>query len=194
MTPAFARNGLTALLYGVTVGSWLVSELTRVLRRRPTGARHDRGTFWLVDLGIGAAWGLTALATSRLPGAAIGDGEVSFALGVVVAWSGLGLRWWAFRALGTYFTVRVTIVPGQSVVTSGPYRVLRHPSYTGLMLILFGIGLMWGNWVGLAAMVVLPLSVLVLRIRVEERALNAELGAAYQEFAATRKRMIPFVW
>jgi protein-S-isoprenylcysteine O-methyltransferase Ste14 len=76
----------------------------------------------------------------------------------------------------------------------GPYRLLRHPGYAGIALILIGISLLYGTWIGLAAMTTVPTGGLVNRIRVEERALNTELAPKYIAYAARRKRMIPYVW
>jgi protein-S-isoprenylcysteine O-methyltransferase Ste14 len=82
----------------------------------------------------------------------------------------------------------------QSVITSGPYRALRHPSYAGILLLLTGVGIMLGNWLSLAALILLPLIGFMNRIRVEEAALSGTLGEAYTSYARGRKRMIPFLW
>jgi protein-S-isoprenylcysteine O-methyltransferase Ste14 len=82
----------------------------------------------------------------------------------------------------------------QVVVARGPYRFLRHPSYSGLLLALFGCGVMLGNWVGATAALAVLLAAVLHRIRLEERALLAGLGDAYREFAESRARLVPFVW
>jgi protein-S-isoprenylcysteine O-methyltransferase Ste14 len=127
-------------------------------------------------------------------GATVGGGGWSFALGATLGWLGLLLRWSSFVSLGRYFTVVLRADQDQPIVRRGPYRFLRHPSYTGLLLALTGVGLMLGNWVGAGGAVGLVLIALVHRIRVEERALIATLGDRYREFAASRARLIPHVW
>ncbi len=82
----------------------------------------------------------------------------------------------------------------QTVVDRGPYRVLRHPSYTGLLLALIGVGLMLGNWLGSLVSLTLMVVALQYRIRIEERALLAALGDGYRSFATSRARLVPFVW
>ena len=72
--------------------------------------------------------------------------------------------------------------------------MLRHPSYTGLLLAFAGGGLMVGNWVSTAAAVGVVFGALVYRLRIEERALGAALGDRYRQFAASRARLIPYVW
>ena len=99
-----------------------------------------------------------------------------------------------FLSLGKYFTVVVRTSEDQPVVDRGPYRVLRHPSYTGLLLAFTGAGLMVGNWLSLVSTVVLVLIALLHRLLIEEHALAAALGDRYREFAASRARLIPYVW
>jgi protein-S-isoprenylcysteine O-methyltransferase Ste14 len=94
---------------------------------------------------------------------------------------------------GRYFTFAIVVSPDQPVVTNGPYHVVRHPSYTGGLLIYIGIGLMSGNWVGLAAMTLLPLAVIIWRIHIEENALLTTLDDRYRSYASHSKRLVPLI-
>ena len=109
-------------------------------------------------------------------------------------WSGIGIRQWAIAVLGRFFTVDVRVQPGQTVVDWGPYRWVRHPSYSGMIITFVGMGLALGNWVSLAVLVVVPTAGLIVRIRVEERTLLGSLGEPYRRFAAARPRLFPFLW
>jgi protein-S-isoprenylcysteine O-methyltransferase Ste14 len=109
-------------------------------------------------------------------------------------WLGLALRVWAIAALGRRFRTTVQVDPGQEVVSRGPYRWVRHPSYTGLLLIVAGFGAALGNWLSLAACVVLPLPAIVRRIKVEEAELDRVLGQAYRAYQSNRARLIPGLW
>jgi protein-S-isoprenylcysteine O-methyltransferase Ste14 len=133
------------------------------------------------------------LAQTLAPDAVLGGGGV-FVMGTVIGWLGLLLRWWSFAILGTYFTTVVKTSADQAVVERGPYRVLRHPSYTGLLAAFVGCGLMLGNWVGTAASFLLILVGLIYRLRREEHAMVDTLGDAYLDFAQDRARLVPFVW
>ncbi len=137
---------------------------------------------------------LLPIGRALAPAAVIGGGVWVFALGAAIAWFGLLLRWWSFVSLGKYFTVVLETSNDQPIVDRGPYRVLRHPSYTGLLLAFAGFGLMLGNWVSAVGAVGLILIGLIYRIRVEERALSAAFGDRYREFAASRARLIPYIW
>lgn len=193
MDPYFAHNPVTFTIALATVIAWVVLERVQDLRHRGGGRRQDRGSYLLLVACILAA-GFIGLLSTAVPALRILGESIPFILGVVLAWGGIILRAAAFRALGRYFTFHVETRPDQPVISTGPYRLLRHPGYTGLWLTLIGLGLICGTWIALAATVLLPAIGLTVRIRVEERALEAELGEAYVDFAATRKRLIPFVW
>jgi protein-S-isoprenylcysteine O-methyltransferase Ste14 len=108
--------------------------------------------------------------------------------------AGLVLRGWSFKALGQYFTHTVMVSSDQPVIATGPYRVLRHPSYTGIVLASIGAGLASANWAGLAGGLVPTLAFLLWRIHVEENALATTLGERYRVYAAQHKRLVPLVW
>jgi protein-S-isoprenylcysteine O-methyltransferase Ste14 len=96
--------------------------------------------------------------------------------------------------LGRFFTIDVRVHPGQTVVDRGPYRWVRHPAYSGLVLTFIGFGFALGNWAALAVLAVVPTLGLVVRIRTEERALQEGLGEPYRRFAATRPHLFPGLW
>ena len=105
--------------------------------------------------------------------------------------AGIALRGWSFKALGEYFTRTAMVSPDQPVVTAGPYRLLRHPSYAGVLLACTGIGLASANWVGLAGLALLPLALILWRIHIEENALLTTLGDRYRAYAGHHKRLVP---
>ena len=182
----------TALLV-ITLALWALLELRQALNRRAGATNTDRGSLMVVRLAAIAGAGLAALAT-RVEATSYAYSPVVMGIALVVVWAGVGLRLWAFRALGRYFTFQVMTSADQPVVTTGPYRVLRHPSYTGILLILLGIGLTYRNWLSLAALTIVPLFGFINRIHVEEAALASALGDRYVSFARGRKRLVPFVW
>ena len=159
------------------------------------GARLERGSLLVV---VGAIYGGVAggfLLAGKVPAAAIGEGRWPlFVVGMVLMCAGIAIRQWAVALLGDLFTVDVRVRPGQAVVERGPYRWVRHPSYTGLILTCVGIGLALGNWAALIVLAVLPVAGLVVRIRFEERALLDGLGEPYRRFAASRPHLFPGLW
>ena len=117
-----------------------------------------------------------------------------FVLGVIVMWGGIAIRQWAITLLGRFFTVDVRVQTDQVVVDRGPYRWVRHPSYSGLIITFVGMGLALGNWMSLVVLAVVPTVGLVIRIHVEERILSENLGDPYRRFTAGRRRLFPGLW
>ena len=107
---------------------------------------------------------------------------------------GVTIRLVAVATLKKQFTLKVSIVEKHEIVDTGIYRMIRHPAYLGHLASLFGIGLVLGNWVGLTALMVLPLAGILYRIHVEERALLSYFGSAYQAYARRTKRLLPGIW
>lgn len=190
-------NAARTVLF-VSIGAMSAGELVRALGQARRGRRGAEPVSMRAEAIFRAMFvgGILLLPIGRAlaPAAVIGGGVWVFALGVAIAWLGLLLRWWSFMSLGAYFTVVVKTSHDQPVIDHGPYRVLRHPSYTGLLLAFAGIGVMLGNWVSAVAAVGVLLIAVIYRLRIEERALSAALGDRYRKFAASRARLIPYVW
>ncbi len=156
---------------------------------------QDRGTrAWTTVVGLGSLFVAAGLAAVLPWGRISGAAWPMRAAGSALALLGIALREWAIWTLGRLFTQTVMIRAGHHVVTSGPYRVLRHPAYAGTLLTFAGLILALGNWLSLALVIVGFFAAHVPRIRVEERALEASLGEPYLELERTRKRLIPGVW
>jgi protein-S-isoprenylcysteine O-methyltransferase Ste14 len=182
--------------FGVTVVVWVVGERVLSFRDLRSGAwksRQDAGSVIAVAAGIvvgfGAGLVLASCDALSLPGPV-----VWLVAGLIVAWVGMLLRLWAVLTLGRFFTTTVVVRPGQTVVSSGPYGFVRHPSYLGLLILLLGFGLTLGDLAAAVVMVVLPTVGLLWRIRVEEVALRAGLGDSYLEYCKGRARLIPGIW
>ncbi|WP_147341230.1 methyltransferase family protein [Actinomadura logoneensis] len=176
---------------------WVAGEIglrIREARKAGTVRVSEHGTLWtFVLFGVGGA----------VVGIEVGDlvpvvewhlGTGVFLAATAIMLAGLAVRFWAIATLGRFFRSSVHVQEGHRVVSGGPYRYVRHPSYTGLMLIFVGIALSFGNIVALAIFLVGVSVAMLIRIRVEERVLSEELGDAYREFARTRARLIPHVW
>ena len=182
------------IVFLVSLGAFSTGELVQAFRSRRGATRVDVRAETLFRMMFIAGILMFPLGRAVAPSAVIGGGVFLFTLGVVLGWLGLLLRWWSFVSLGKYFTVVVMTSEDQPVVDRGPYRILRHPSYTGLILAFAGAGLMVGNWLSAAGAVVLVLTAMIHRLRIEERALTAALGTRYREFLAGRARLIPYIW
>jgi protein-S-isoprenylcysteine O-methyltransferase Ste14 len=197
MEPLPYTDPAAKLVFDVLVFAFVGLELRTRIRTRVAGdvAPVERASLAVIAATAGGGVVLALLAAAQLQSAAIHSARWPvFVLGALAMVAGIVLRQWAIAVLGRSFTVDVRVRPEQAVVESGPYRHLAHPSYTGILLSLVGIGLMLGNWASLAAMAIVPTLGLLYRIRVEERALLAGLGEPYRRFLAARRRLIPGVW
>ena len=117
-----------------------------------------------------------------------------FGIGIALVIGGVIFRWYAVHLLGRYFSVRLGVQPGQTVMTKGPYRWIRHPSYTGSLITMLGFGFAFTNWLCLVSV---PLIVFIgysYRVNIEERMLVNALGDSYREYMNHTKRFIPFVY
>jgi protein-S-isoprenylcysteine O-methyltransferase Ste14 len=155
------------------------------------GLREDRGNRWVI-----VAFALIGLLDAYLPAYADRkefwtiDGDAIRWFGVVLFAAGGALRIWPVFVLGHRFSGLVAIQPEHTLVTSGIYGVIRHPSYLGLLVNSLGWGLAFRSGVGvlLAALLVLPL---LARIRAEERLLRTQFGDAYGAYCARTSRLVP---
>lgn len=195
MRPYFETNHVAGVLLLIVTMGWGMMELAKASSTREGATRIGGGGRRIAIVPVmAAAIAMLYLAPRFVPEAAIRPAAVAFAAGILVLVSGLVLRGWSILTLGDYFTGIVMVSADQPVITAGPYRVLRHPSYTGFLLACVGFGLAAANWVSVAAMVLLPLAVFFWRIHAEEAALLTTLGDRYRAYAAQHKRLVPYVW
>ena len=176
---------------------WLLSEFVLIVlthRSSRGGLRRDRGSrvlLWCVS-GAGVAAGT---AVRAVPATSIGISE-PWLLGIslLLLVGGLVIRWTAILTLGSFFNTSVAIRQDHRVVRAGLFRLVRHPSYSGLFLLFLGMALSFGNWLSLAAIVVPFLAALLYRIRVEESSLAEALGQDYVEYCKATKRLLPGIF
>jgi protein-S-isoprenylcysteine O-methyltransferase len=174
--------------------AWALSEVALVAVSRRTRCEAlpcDRGSrilLWCV-IGAGVAAGSAFQAVSRarirMPEAWWLGASLLLVLG------GFVIRWTAILTLGRFFSTSVAIQPGHRLVRTGLYHRVRHPSYSGLLLIVLGMGLSFGNWISLAAVAIPFLAALLYRIRVEESSLEQALGQDYADYCRSTKRLLP---
>ena len=130
---------------------------------------------------------LNRLARSRLP-------RPVAAAGVGAMAAGLGLRYWAVRTLGGSYSRTLRTSPGQRVVESGPYAVIRHPGYAASLLVWIGFGLAQGSRLSALGIGLAMGAAYGYRIRAEEAMLGAALGEPYRRYSERTARLIPGVF
>lgn len=150
-------------------------------------AQEDNGTYVIYALARLASVIITvAFASSATPPWwLILCGALLLAVGMV-------LRTVAIRTLGAQYSNRVRWTDRDTVISTGPYRVIRHPSYTGMLLGHLGLAAGIGSLPGLAVVILLLLPAIIRRIKVEESVLSR--SAEWSVFAASRSRLVPWLW
>jgi protein-S-isoprenylcysteine O-methyltransferase len=181
------------VIFWVLLAIYWVSESIVVRRMRASGPDKvdDRGSLRALALVFPLAW-WSAIALSWVSAASFRSVAVFYA-GLACMATGQLLRSWSIAVLGRLFTVNVAVREGHRLIESGPYRILRHPSYTAILLLHLGIGLCIGNALSLFALMVPITLVLINRIRVEEDVMVSGL-ASYRDYIKRTFRLIPGVY
>jgi len=184
-------------LFEVSYVAWIAMEMWILSRdrRRFTGRVADRGSFFGFFICYWAGIGLAFFAFFRHPEWRMTVLQPGLSwVGILMIWAGMAFRLWAVLTLGAFFRTSVVVQDGHQLVTAGPYRWLRHPAYTGAIITTTGLGLAFGNWGSLAALMLFPSLAIAFRIHVEERALTEQFGEAYRDFRKRRAAVLPVVW
>ena len=188
---------LPALLITISI-VWIVFEILLVVRDRIQGkgkAGSDRGTLYYNIIAI--VLGLTIASILKGNSKFFFPSHWSntiFWFGLSIILLGFGLRIWAVATLGASFRTTVETSKDQPVVRSGPYTLVRHPSYSGLILMCIGYGIALQNWLSLAFALIVPLIALLYRIQVEEAVLVSSLGSDYKKYQSETKKIVPWIW
>jgi len=193
----FSGGPAYAIIFWTTYVLWLVLETIGSRTKRSTDPTNssDRGSFQLIMILLWLAVGLDFALSFLLPQATIlWHRAAVFFVGIGLMLAGLAFRFYAMSLLGRFFTYQVAVHPGQTVIEAGPYRYIRHPSYTGALITLVGLGLALGNWAGLLILLTCMGAAYAYRISVEEAALLAALGDPYQQYVRRTRRLLPFLF
>ncbi len=176
---------------------WTVLAFATAVYRRPGApSKYDRSQIaWRTVLGILGFAVILVLGPweyTHLSGPIPRDGWVAWT-GIALFAVGIAINTWAMATLRAMFTVRLGVQKGHRLVTSGPYRLVRHPAYFGFVLALPGMGLALGS-VALLALTVAILAWIVSRIRVEEAMLVEQFGEEYRAYQRRTKRLVPMLY
>jgi protein-S-isoprenylcysteine O-methyltransferase Ste14 len=181
-----------ANLYGIIVLAALLSDeiVPRLMGGKGFSIKQsrDRGSFFLIYL-------------STLMGLAVGIYFRFHNIGVAPFWvqalallliiAGALIREWAIVLLGRFFSRTVNIEPGQRLVTGGPYHWVRHPAYTGMVIMHTGFILGLGTWLGALFVFIIMLLPTLYRIAVEEQAMLETFGEEYRAYMHRTWRLFP---
>jgi protein-S-isoprenylcysteine O-methyltransferase Ste14 len=193
----FSAGPLFACIFWGAFAMWVLPEIvaSRVKRSDSSSTVRDRGSLNLIVVlwwtGIALNFALSLL----LPQATMQGRRIPlFFAGIILMLLGVAFRWYCVAVLGKYFTFEVATQRDQILIEVGPYRYIRHPSYSGALLTLTGFGLALGNWAGLGAFLFCMGVAYAYRIPVEEMALVSALGEVYTQYQKRTWRLVPFLF
>jgi protein-S-isoprenylcysteine O-methyltransferase Ste14 len=192
--------GALRLLLMATWAAWIWLELvvvvgpTLVDRLRGRGESRDSASAGVLVVCVAIAfWSAVRLARSPF-GALPGPPAAAMGAGIALMWLGLTLQVWAVQHLGGPLRAVVVVRRDQRLVTTGPYRHVRHPLHTGALLAAAGFGLALGHWTSLLALVLGWVAGLAYRAHVEDAALREAFGPDYEKYRARTRRLIPLLY
>ncbi|MDA8414091.1 MAG: isoprenylcysteine carboxylmethyltransferase family protein [Desulfobacteraceae bacterium] len=172
------------------------TEIALLISKRAKGEQDivtDARSLQVIWRTIGIGIGLTLLFRALLPHPVFTRTLFEYVAGLLVL-GGMALRWISIFYLGREFTVQVAIIEGHRLTTNGPYRLIRHPSYAGLLLIFLGLAIHSNHPVGIIALTLPVFWAISNRIRIEERAMESYFGVEYAEYRKRTNKLIPHVY
>jgi protein-S-isoprenylcysteine O-methyltransferase Ste14 len=184
MTAAAHWTGLAALI------AWLALEL--VVRSRSAHARdmsadgRDAGSTLVL---VGAY--VAAIVLPAIVPAGVTLPAVVLWIAVLLAWTGVGLRAWGMRTLGASYTRTLRTDDSLPLITAGPYRLLRHPGYTGSLATWAGYAFSRGALIPALVVTALLVAAYAWRITAEERMLAGRFGPEWKHYSARTWRLLP---
>jgi len=183
--------------YNYIVIAFGASELCLfIFKRSKTGLKEnnaDKRSLLYLWITIPTCLTLAGFISGYRLGPAI-TGDAVTKIGLALAIIGFAIRWTAIFALGKFFTVDVEISDQHKLKTQGIYKIVRHPSYLGLILIIAALGLCMQNLVSLAIVVIPIFIAMNYRITVEEKALTDAFGTQYTAYSKKTSKIFPGIY
>jgi protein-S-isoprenylcysteine O-methyltransferase len=178
-------------------GLYFMSEWALIIFKRAksgAGASKDRGSFGVLFIVIWISVAIAYEIEFTVPQTGWRPLPWVGALGVAVLLAGGAIRWYSIIFLGRFFTVNVAIAADHQLIDTGPYRRVRHPSYTGALLTFLGLAICMQNWASLLVLMTGTTAAFLYRMRVEEAALTVAFGERYRQYMQRTARLLPGVY
>jgi protein-S-isoprenylcysteine O-methyltransferase len=175
---------------------WGAAELGLAIKTHSeSGARSkDQGSLFSIWIVCGVSVWLGIWLGRHLHSWEFPARHAAYLIGYALFVVGVVFRWASIIHLGRFFTPNVTILNRHRLIETGPYRLIRHPTYTGALVAAFGVTLTMGNLASLLVICVPIAAVVLWRIRIEEAALLEAFGDQYRSYMSRTKRLIPLMY
>jgi protein-S-isoprenylcysteine O-methyltransferase Ste14 len=187
--------GLDATVSAILIGSFaafmLVAQVARARGRQRRGPSVRRAS-GIAQTAPYYFWVPYAVIWLR-PGPSIEPSEQLTWLGLALGVGGVAFSVWAIVAIGRHYDLELEVHADHEVVRTGPYRLVRHPIYTGLLAHLIGACVATGNLLLVAGTLFVVLPIFYIRARTEEQLLREQLGPAYEAYAREVGMLVPLL-
>jgi protein-S-isoprenylcysteine O-methyltransferase Ste14 len=175
---------------------WFISEIILIILLRSgqyDKKGQDKGSLGIVWITVAIAIisGVFCSINFNFP---IGRMLIIPYTGLILIIIGMIFRFIAVWSLGRLFTVDVTIRENHAIKKDGLYKIIRHPSYSGMLLSFIGFGISLNNWISIFIITILVTIGLLYRIKIEEKLLIDQFGSEYKEYMKSTYRLIPFIY
>jgi protein-S-isoprenylcysteine O-methyltransferase Ste14 len=186
------------ILFWIAFYLWIGSEFaiairTKKKRKNISATKRDKGSYWLIIFGVWLG-SFFSFQFHFLHWGWMGSGKILSYLGIFLMIFGVFFRLLAIRTLGRHFNLAVEVDKEQTIVQTGPYKYIRHPSYTGAFFTLIGLGIALNSWVAILLLFLMFWIMYGYRIRIEEQALLEHFQTEYERYQKRTWRILPFIW
>ena len=188
---------LFRLLWALIAVIWIFSEIALYRRQHHTSfniienVTSPEKQLWIALIFVVlSALLLKTLRLLPLPWAYI----PSQIIGITFVCIGLDLRYSAVKELANFFSTQLKIIQNHTIIDTGPYQVIRHPAYAGILIAFFGAGIAMGDFLSLIAILLPTFATFRKRMIIEENMLIKALGLPYQNYCQKTWRFIPYIY
>jgi len=196
-SPVWAQPTSASTAFWLAYAACFVPEIIGSFFQKSGRAdrKQDRGSITVLIGGTIVSLFIAFNAAVNWPALTIANNGMAMTVaGTALIVAGISFRWYAIRILGRFFTRDVAIRDNHRIIRAGPYRHLRHPSYSGYLVSMTGIGIALDNWAALLIMIAVNVAIYSYRMSVEEAALTKAFGDEYKQYVHETKRIIPGIY
>lgn len=174
---------------------WRGMEAKQRQNRQEMLDRGDRGSFWLIYVSfyLIVAWSMADFYMFNLTQIRPLYPFLNF-FGFVMFFAGFLLRYLSLKQLREFYSEEVVLIKNQRLIKDGIYAHLRHPAYSGLLLLGLAVPLICSDYGGILGFIVFLVSTVFYRIRIEEKFLIEKFGDEYEQYAINVKKLIPGIF
>jgi len=180
-------------LLGICLLIWVIIEYRIIMKQDRRPKKKDRKAIALFAFLIV----LFSLSSIIMFESNLGHLEVEYHyflwVGILIIIVGNIIRQYSMHIMGSSYVATLQVQDKPKLIKAGPFKLVRHPCYTGFMVSLWGLGIASLNWLFLLLIMLFSLIVFLIQIRIEERELEAFFGEEYKEYKKITKKILPYI-